>query len=60
MLKLGRREGEAITLFLPNGEKIEFELTKYKGQETTVGVSAPKNVTILRNELLDENQSAIT
>lgn len=59
MLKLGRREGEAITMFLPNGDKIEFELTKYKGLETTVGVSAPENVTILRNELLDEDKNTI-
>lgn len=50
MLKLGRREGDALTLFLPNGDKIEFELTRYKGQETTVGISAPQYIVILRNE----------
>jgi len=56
MLKLGRREGEGTTLFLPNGDTIEFELTRYKGQETMVGVSAPDDIVILRNELIEESE----
>lgn len=52
MLILSRKEGEGITLVLPNGDEISIVLTEYRGKETKVGVFAPDNVTILRDELL--------
>ena len=52
MLVLSRKEGEAIILKLPNGEQVRFVLTEYLGQQTKVGIDAPENVMIYREELL--------
>lgn len=52
MLMLARKEGEAITLILTNGEAIEITLTEYRGKQTIVGIDAPQDVRIWRNELL--------
>ena len=57
MLILGRKEGEAFTLILPNGDKVEITLAEYVGQETKVSIHAPDDVLILRNELLDKSVS---
>ena len=53
MLVLSRREGEAIILETSDGP-IRVTLTEYNGQQTRVGVEAPKSVKILREELLNE------
>jgi len=59
MLILSRKEGEGITLTLPNGENVEIILVEHCGQKTAVGINAPDDVTILRNELLDSDFSIL-
>lgn len=54
MLVVSRKEGESIILELPNGEIVKFHVSKYMGAKTIVGIEAPKNVKILREELLKE------
>ena len=54
MLKLSRKEQEGITLILENGDHVKIELTEYRGQSTIVGISAPKEIKIWRDELLSE------
>ena len=52
MLVLSRKERESIILELPNGEQVIIKLLKYLGQLTQVGIDAPQDVEILREELL--------
>jgi carbon storage regulator CsrA len=47
MLVLSRKEGEAITI----GENIELTVTKIYGNRVLIGISAPAQIKILRNEL---------
>jgi len=58
MLILSRKEGEGITLTLPSGEHIEIVVAEYRGQQTLVGISAPDDIVILRNELLSSDFSS--
>jgi carbon storage regulator CsrA len=53
MLVLSRREGEAIILETSDGP-ITIRLTEYNGNQTRVGVEAPRSVKVLREELLDD------
>lgn len=52
MLLLSRKEGESIILNLPNGDQVRICLTQYNGVQTKVGIDAPPNVQILREELI--------
>ena len=54
MLVLSRKEGESIIFNLPSGEQIIVKLTEYSGQQTKVGIEAPQDVEVLREELLKE------
>lgn len=49
MLILTRRKGEKIKI----GDDIEITITSVEGNSVRVGVDAPKNVEILRTELLE-------
>lgn len=54
MLVLTRREGEKITLELPNGEKIILILLNIVNSKAVrLGIEAPKIVKITRNELFE-------
>jgi len=56
MLVLSRKEGESIILNLPNGEQVRICVTKYVGEQARVGIEAPNNIQILREELVgDQN-----
>ena len=52
MLILSRKEGEGLTLILPNGDNIKITLSEYQGLQTKVCITAPDDILILRNELL--------
>ena len=54
MLVLSRKENESMVIRLPNGSDIIVTLTEYCGNQTKVGITAPKEVLIMREELLDE------
>lgn len=49
MLILTRRQGEKIKI----GDDIEITITSVEGNSVRIGVDAPKNVEILRTELLE-------
>lgn len=52
MLMLTRRIGESITLQLPSGQQIHIAVGNVRGNVARIGIDAPDNVIIARNELL--------
>lgn len=54
MLVLTRKQGEAIYV----GAEIVIRLVRVKGGQVRVGIEAPKNVTILREEIGDGPRDA--
>ena len=48
MLVLSRKKGESIWL----GDEIEITISEIKGDQVRIAINAPKNVTILRGELI--------
>ncbi len=50
MLVLSRKKGEYIWL----GDQIEITISEIKGDQVRIAINAPKNVTILRGELIKE------
>lgn len=59
MLVVKRKKGEAIVL----GEDIEISIVDIDGGSVKIAINAPKEVTILRKELLkeveEENKNAL-
>lgn len=53
MLVIGRTEGEKILI----DGNIELEIVLVKGNKVSIGLSAPKEVRILRSELLERDRS---
>ncbi len=56
MLILSRRPGESTLATAPDGSVIEFTVLGIKGNQVRIGVSAEKNVNIVRKELLDPDR----
>ena len=60
MLVLSRKKGEALKI----GENITLEILSIDGDRIRIGIAAPKEVRIIRKELLDEtiqiNKAATT
>lgn len=52
MLVLARRPEEKLTIFTPNGEKIEILVTEARQGMTRLGIKAPPKYVVLRDELL--------
>jgi carbon storage regulator CsrA len=52
MLNLTRRKGESLILILPNKEQIELVVTQASASKVGIGIIAPKDVQILRKELI--------
>ncbi len=50
MLILTRRSGESIRI----GDDIEVVILEAKYNQVKIGINAPRDVTILREELVDE------
>lgn len=48
MLKLGRRAGESIII----GDDIVVTILRIQGLQVSVGIEAPKDIPIVRDELL--------
>jgi carbon storage regulator len=53
MLVLGRRVGEKITI----DESITITLLSMQGNQVKIGISAPKEVNIVRNEIMEDNHN---
>ncbi|HEY1189890.1 MAG TPA: carbon storage regulator [Gemmata sp.] len=52
MLVLTRKVGEKITIRTPDGAVIEIMLTNIDGKKARIGIEAPREFAIVRNELL--------
>ena len=57
MLVLTRRPGESITIELQTGEQVEVAIQAQKGRRVRLGIDAPSDVTILREEVADRRVS---
>ena len=57
MLILTRHPGETIIIETPAGERIQVVVLGVKGNQVRVGIEAPADVTILREELIDRPQT---
>ncbi len=53
MLVLTRKNGETIKI----GDDIEITILSSKNDQVKIGIKAPKNVEILRNELFEQTMS---
>lgn len=53
MLVLTRRAGESLMI----GEEIEISLIEVQGEKVKIGIVAPRDIRVLRKELLDELRS---
>ena len=58
MLILSRRIGETFILELPTGEQIDVVLLEVKGSRGRLGIDAPPEVHIVREELLFDEELA--
>jgi len=57
MLILTRKTGQSLII----GDNIEIKVVSIDGENIKIGISAPKNVSVVRKELLevkDENKKA--
>lgn len=52
MLTLSRRTHEAIVLDLPDGRRIRLAVLEVLGKKVRLGLDAPRDVKIMREELL--------
>ncbi len=55
MLILTRRIGETIIIETPAGEHIEVAVLGVKGNQVRVGIEAPREVVVLREELVEQH-----
>ena len=55
MLILSRRVGESILI----GKDVSITVLRVKGDQVRLGVQAPKEIAVQRDDLLDENKPAI-
>jgi len=52
MLVLSRKSGQSFLI----GEDIEIEIIEVQGDKAKIGIKAPKDISILRKELLEETE----
>jgi len=55
MLILTRRIGESLTI----GNQIEVKIVKLKGNQIVLGIEAPRDIPVVRSELLSEEKQVI-
>lgn len=53
MLVLTRKEGESIVLYLPDGGEVKIRLFKCNNSQVSIGLNAPSEIDIIREELLE-------
>jgi carbon storage regulator CsrA len=52
MLVLTRKSDESLTFILPTGERMLVRVKDIRGQSLSVVIDAPKNVRVVRTEIL--------
>ena len=52
MLILTRRPGETLFIETPAGEQIQVKVLEVKGNQVRIGMDAPDDISIVREELL--------
>lgn len=57
MLVIRRREGEALVIGGPGGERIEIEVLTIEGSQIKLGIRAPREVRVLRKEIAETEQA---
>ena len=55
MLILSRRVGESILI----GKDVSITVLRVKGDQVRLGVQAPKEIAVQRDDLLEENKPAL-
>lgn len=53
---LTRKNGEAFLIELPSGETVEIQVAELTGTQARLGITAPANCRIWRNELYETVQ----
>jgi len=53
MLVLERKEDESLIITTPDGDVIEIHLLTARGGRSKLGIMAPMEYEVVRNELLD-------
>jgi len=53
MLVLSRKLGERIVCTTPSGEELIFTVVEIRGDKVRVGVDAPRDITVHRQEIAD-------
>jgi carbon storage regulator len=56
MLVLSRSPQQSIILQLPNGDHVEVFVADITGQKVKLGIEAPDNIVILRDELFYKDE----
>lgn len=56
MLVIGRRVDQKIYFLLPNGGQIELTMVEARAGFARIGISCPRDITISREEILDEKR----
>lgn len=55
-LSLTRRRGESLYLVEPGKRPIKIQITRWDRYEARVAITAPKEVNVIREELLNEDE----
>ena len=58
MLAITRRPGESIVIELPTGERVSVAVVRIRGNQVRLSVEAPRDVPVVREELLEESADA--
>ncbi len=58
MLALTRKEGEAVHLDLPNGDRVTVHVLIVRGNEVRLAFDAPRDIAIWREEIAPPKQKA--
>jgi len=60
MLVLSRRKDESVIIRLPDGTTIQVMITAVHGDKVRIGFNAPKEVIILREEVVPHDNTLIS
>ena len=60
MLVLARRQNESLIITIPSGEEIQIVLMKARQGFAQLGINAPADYSIIREELLTHCEKQVT